>query len=654
MKFISSVFPMIFLAAAAQAQQTAPVDSEMEEILSLDIADLTVTSASKREQKLSDVPAAIYVISHEDLHRAGITSIPEALRMVPGMEVAQTASNAWAVSARGFNSAFANKLLVLIDGRTIYTPIFSGTYWDDQSVPIEDIDRIEVIRGPGASLYGANAVDGIINIITKSAADTQGNMVSAGGGTREGFIEGRHGGQSGDAFYRAYGQFSDYGQMRRPGGDSDHDRWDRARSGFRVDGKGAEKDSYTLEGDAYDGRQSAQQTFATATPPFSATTIRDNSSYGGDILGRWNHEISKDSVISLQAYVDHYSRLEAIDGQHVTTGDIEFQHNLRLDERNNFIWGAGARVHTDDLTGSFAANFNTSQQTHETFNAFAQDEYALIPSTLYATLGSKFEYNDFTGFEVEPSARLTWHPVSNQTVWAAVSRAVRTPSDVDEDVNLVAAVLPGAPPTVLRVVGNPNQKSEDLIAYELGHRIQPTRSLSFDTSVFYNRFTNLETIGQPGAPVLSNGMLVVSYMFDNLGSGDVYGLEESANWNISHRWRLTGGYSYLRMNLDVAPAAAADLRSTERLAPRHQFSIRSYWNVTDSVQWDNMLYYVSAISAPADAYFRYDTRLGWQITPGIEASLIGRNLLQHSHPEFPVIPQTEVPRSALAEITWKF
>ena len=619
-----------------------PADPEFDEILSRDISELTVTSVSKQTQRLSDTAAAVYVITQEELRRAGIYSIPEALRMVPGMQVAKIGSNRWAVSARGFNSALNNKLLVLIDGRAIYTPVFSGVYWDDQSTSINDIDRIEVIRGPGASLYGANAVNGVINIITKSAQETQGNLVSATATARgNGLYEARNGGKISDnAYYRVYGQYLDSGG------------WYRGRSGFRMDGKARDRDTFTFQGDVYQGAQDATITLPTLTSPFSQRFSSTDDVYGGNLLARWNHPTSSTSEISLQTYIDHYSRNEFSAEQHVSTADIQLQHTIRLNERNNFIWGGGARVSYLNLGGTLNVGFNNQYDVHEIFNAFLQNEYTVIPNTLYFTLGSKFEYNDFTGFEVQPSTRVTWHPVENQTLWAAVSRAVRTPSSIEEDVSLLAAVAPG--PTELRVNGNPDQKSEELIAYEIGHRIQPMRNLSIDTALFFNDFSRLQTIGTPGASYIgADGNTIIPYTANNLGYGHVYGAEIAANWDITPKWRLGGSYAYLKMNLHVKPGTATTLDAGERLAPRNQFSIQSFYNISDTLHWDNMVYYVDHITSPVDNYVRYDTRIAWLVTPGMEVSFIGRNLLD-PHPEFPSNPQAEVGRSYIGQILWKF
>lgn len=662
---VLSVLLAFLFGTGAQASQTLPAsqqlasaDTELDQMLSVDIADLTVTSASRREEKLENTPAAVYVITHEDLIRTGVTNIPDALRMVPGLEVAQSSSSNWAVTSRGFNGVLSDKLLVMIDGREIYTPVHSGVYWEDQTTLINDIDRIEVIRGPGSSLWGANAVNGVINIITKSAADTQGNYASAGIGSNMGFAEARHGGETDDGtFYRAYGQYYNYGPLDRMNGGSNSDSWYRGQGGFGVDGTPTSKDSYTLQGDAYGGQQNTPEALPTQQSiPFSVLADPNDTSYGGNVLARWNHQVSNDASTSLQAYIDHYSLLQQdIAEQHVSTADIQFQNNIKLDDRNNFVWGAEGRLNYEDLMGTFGANVLQSYETHYILSTFAQDEYALIPKTLFFTLGSKLEYNDETNFEFEPNARLAWHISDTQMAWAAVSRAVRTPSSIEQDVSLYAGTLPTSPPTILVLNGNSNQKDEDLIAYEIGHRIQPVHDVSFDTTAYYNVFTNLLAVGAPGALIPGpGGTEIQPYTINNLGSGHVYGVEEAVNWNVLSNWRLAGSYTYLVMELDEPPTDTASVMAEDGLAPTNQFSIRSYWNITNTVQWDNMLYYVSAIQSPADAYFRYDTRIGWHITPGVEVSIIGQNLLDSSHVEWVAFPQAEVPRTVLARVAWNF
>jgi len=637
-------YALIFCLCASQAkaQATFANDPEFDEILSQDISQLTVSSVSKRDQRLTDTAAAVYVITQEQIRRAGIYSIPDALRLVPGMQVAKISGDRWAVSSRGFNGSLSNKLLVLIDGRAIYTPVFSGVYWGDQSTTINDIERIEVIRGPGATIYGANAVNGVINIITKSAMDTQGQMLSATATAKgNGVYEARHGGKIGDdTYYRAYGQYYD-GEV-----------WYRERAGFRADGKISDSKSFTVQGDVYNGEQKVSSTLPTAGAPFSQRVRTSDDAYGGNVLGRWNHKLSSHSDVSLQAYVDHYTRNEASADQHISTADVQAQHSVALDARNNFIWGGGARLYYQNIKGSYAASVDDRYDTHHIFNIFAQDEYAIVPDKLFFTAGSKLEYNDLSGIEVQPSVRLAWHPTTNQTVWAAVSRAVRTPSSIEQDISLVASVTPGAPPTETRLNGNRNQRSEELIAYEVGHRIQPRSDLSFDTALFYNVFSDLQTYSSAGAAFIGdNGNSVLPFTFSNLGSGKVYGTEFATSWNVTQNWRLAGSYAYLKMELDASPETAVTLDPQEDLAPRNQFSLQSYYNINERLHWDNLIYYVDEIGPTVPAYVRYDTRVAYMLVPGMEVSFIARNQAD-PHREFATT--AEIERSYIAQVLWKF
>lgn len=655
LRLLFALFPAAYASAALA--QPLPADPEFDAILASDLAELTVTSVSKTAQKLNDAPAAVYVITQEDLRRTGVTTIPDALRMVPGLQVAQAASNRWAVSARGFNGVFSNKLLVMMDGRSIYTPIFSGTYWDDQSTLIADIERIEVVRGPGASVWGANAVNGIINIITKHASETQGNYLAARAGNEEGGVDARHGGKlSEKAYYRAYAQVADFDATKTRLKRDNVDDWNRVRTGFRIDGETQQADTYTVQGDVYGGEQTNRTSIFTATPPYSARTSADDASAGGNILGRWNRNFSATSGVSVQAYIDHYARFETVANQRVTTLDLDMQHHFQLSERNEFLWGAGYRHIMQELDGTFAASATEEFRSIDTFSAFAQDRFAIAPDKLYLTLGSKFEHNDFTGFEVQPNARISWLPTQNQTLWASVSRAVRIPSSIENDVSLVGSVTPGTPPGVLRVLGTSATDSEELIAYEVGYRIQPVKTLSLDLTAYVQDYDKLLTLEGPGGGyIAADGTFVIPYVADNLGEGKVYGTEAAVSWNVTPNWRLMGAYTLTKMDLETDASSTSNLEPGELQAPRHQFSIRSYYNITPSIQWDNMLYYVDDLADPIEQYLRYDTRLAYQMMPGVEVSVIGRNLLDPKHPEFVYgNPISQVERSFLGMVTWKF
>src|SRR5882672_11508804 len=475
-----------FLAGTVPAQTSQNIP-DVTAITLEDLMDLQVTSVSKRAQKLADAAAAIFVITQDDIRRSGASSIPEALRMVPGLEVARIDENKWAIGSRGFNGRFDNKLLVLIDGRSVYTPLFSGVYWNVQDVLLEDVDRIEVIRGPGATLWGANAVNGVINVITKKAKATQGGLVSAGAGSQERAAGGvRYGGKLGNnTYYRAYTKYFDWGPSAYPSGMTAHDGWDALRGGFRADWTPAGANSLTLQGDIYRSRFDETLTVASLSAPYSNTFPNDGKYSGGNILGRWNHT-SERSSMSLQMYYDNTTITDhSLFGDHQNILDLDFQHGFHVGDSQQFVWGLGYRSIRDKNDPSFTVSLQPNQVTLNQFSTFVQDEISLVDNRLQITLGSKFERNEFTGFEVEPNARLLWNLTPNQSIWTAVSRAVRTPALTEEGLRLNSAVIPpGTPsnpaplPAVVAVFGSHQFKSEDLLAYELGYRVQAAKNLS--------------------------------------------------------------------------------------------------------------------------------------------------------------------------------
>jgi iron complex outermembrane receptor protein len=470
-----------------------------------DLMNIEVSSVSRREQKLSDAAAAVFVITREDIRRSGATSIPEVLRMAPGLEVAHIDANKWAISSRGFNSRFANKLLVLMDGRTVYTPLYSGVFWDVQDTMLEDIDRIEVIRGPGATLWGANAVNGVVNIITKSAEDTRGGLVVAGSGSEErGFGAVRYGGRiREDAFWRVYAK-----SFSRDGGVDASDRdgaddWDAFRGGFRLDWRPTGEDIFTFEGDAY--KEDAGQTLRLPLlrQPFLAFLDDSAGIEGTDLLAKWEHTFSSSSSIGIQLYYDRMKIEDILLTESRDTFDIELQHCFRTLERHEFIWGLGYRLYRDSVENTFQTALDPAGKDAHLFSVFLQDDISLIKEKLHLILGAKIEHNDYTGFEIQPNARLIWTPHVRHTLWAAVSRAVRTPSRTEEDGRLNISVLPpfapGNPspnPGIVSVFGNRDFLSEELIAYELGYRVHPVTELSFDLAVFYNDYDHLRTVGE--------------------------------------------------------------------------------------------------------------------------------------------------------------
>jgi iron complex outermembrane receptor protein len=668
--FLSTASTFILLCAAFQAKAS-------DELLDMSLEQLTnlqVTSVSKKSEKASQAAAAIYVITQEDIRRTGLQSIPELLRTVPGLQVARSGSSNWAVTSRGFNSEYANKLLVLIDGRTIYNTTFSGVYWDVQNIPLEDIDRIEVIRGPGATLWGANAVNGVINIISKSSKDTQQKLIStAFGNDLVNTTTVRYGGKLDDtATYRVYGKYDLYDDARSVTSRQDHnDDWYQGQGGFRTDWDKSDADKITLQGDIYKNSQNLERNFPTTSAPFTTTTpfltrlrADQDDFVGGNVLGRWSHKVADDSQFTLQAYFDYTSRkskaFEAEENKF--TYDLDLQHNWTINDWNEITWGAGFRNIDTNFDNSPYLGFVPEDRNDNLLSAFVQDKISLIPEKLSLTVGSKFEQNDYTGFEYQPSARIAWLPTDNQTLWASVSRAVRTPNRGAEDINLVTAIqrnAGGLPPALIRFSPNKDTDSERLIAYEVGYRIQPRANVSIDTTAFYNVYDDLHALRR-GTPALSidpffGPVISVPAVIRNDNNGQTYGAEFAVSWEPLDIWKLSASYTLFESDINVVDAS---LVTTEGNAPEQQFNIRSYLQLPRDVQFDSALYYVDRLNAiNVDNYLRLDLRLAWQPISGLELSVVGQNLLDNYHPEFsPFIYQTssEIGRSVYGKVSWQF
>jgi len=664
-------FLSVLLAGSTVAQNSRNVP-DVTAMSMEDLMNLQVTSVSKRTQKVADAAAAIFVITQEDIRRSGATSIPEALRLVPGLEVARIDQNKWAIGSRGFNGRFDNKLLVLIDGRSVYTPLFSGVYWNVEDVMLEDVDRIEVIRGPGATLWGANAVDGVINVITKKAKSTQSAIVTAGAGTEERAAGGvRYGGKLGDnTYYRAYTKYFDWGPSAYPSGMTAHDGWDALRGGFRADWTPAGANSLTLQGDIYRTRFDETLTVASLSAPYSNTFPNDGKYSGGNILGRWNHT-SEGSSMSLQMYYDNTTITDhSLFGDHQNILDIDFQHGFHVGDSQQFVWGLGYRSIRDKNDASFTVSLQPNQVTLNQFSTFLQDEISLVDNRLQITLGSKFERNKFTGFEIEPNARLLWNLTPNQSIWTAVSRAVRTPALTEEGLRLNSQVIPpGTPanptplPAVVAVFGSQQFNSEDLLAYELGYRVQATKNLSLDISTFYNNYSNLRT-AEPGAPFVEGSPaptdIVIPFVAGNKMSGGTYGVELFADWKVVPKWRLVGSYSYLQMdihkNKDSQDPTADNPNGS---SPRHQWYLRSSIDLPKHFEQDTTLRFVDQLpSLNVPSYYSLDAHLGWKPVSRLELSIGGKNLLNNWHfefmPDFVNTSPTVVKRSIFGSITLKF
>ncbi|TAL05303.1 MAG: TonB-dependent receptor [Verrucomicrobia bacterium] len=649
---------------AARADSALESATKNPSICDFDLEQLMrvkVISVSKREEELSAAPAAIYVISGEDLQRSGVTTLADALRGVPGLDVARIDAHRWAVSSRGFNNELASKLLVLDDGRSVYTPLFSGVYWDTFDRMFEDVDRIEVIRGPGATLWGANAVNGVINLISKSAKDTQGLLFSAGGGTEEeGFVSARYGGKIGDnAYARVYGKFFNRDESVLANGTGANDDWWMSRGGFRVDWDVNDTSLMTFQGDVYDGMEHQVRTEVIATSPYLVTARHTDHVEGGNLLARWTRTFSPDSELSLQTYYDHSERESGLPLERRDLFDLDLQHRCSLVPRNVAVWGVGYRLTADDVDNSFAVSLNPDRRTTHVFSAFIQDEIAVVEDCLHLTLGTKLEHNDFTAWEVQPGARLAWTPCESQTFWASISRAVRTPSRAEDDVRLnFPADATGT--NLFSILGDRSGLSEELIAYEIGYRAVLNPKVSVDLALFYNDYEHLRSLEPVTPPATPPPALFALASANNL-AGETQGAELSLRAHVVEWWELTGSYTYLHQSLRaVAGFDATTAATLEGSAPQHQFSLRSQMNLPRGWQFDAGLRYVDQLSNPhVPSYITFDVRLAWQVNDRLQISVVGRDLAESQHAEFgasPVsaAPATEVERSVYGKLTWRF
>jgi iron complex outermembrane recepter protein len=598
-----------------------------------ELMNVVVTSVSRRAEPLSHAASAIQVITQDDIRRSGATSLPDALRLASNLQVAQVDSRQWAISARGFNGTTANKLLVLIDGRTVYTPLFSGVFWDVQDVPLAEVDRIEVISGPGATLWGSNAVNGVINVITKAPQDSRGLLVTGGAGTMlRGFGSARYGGTLGGGVrYRVYGKGFDRDATAFTSGLNATDDWQMGQGGFRVDWQKGELNRFTVQGDAYGGQM--------GQPSGSDVSVN-----GGNILGRWSRTLSANSELRVRMYYDKTHRdIPGVFAEELNTYDVELLHRTLLRRRHNLVWGLSYRLFDDHVRNSPSLAFLPTDDVDHRFGGFIQDEVMLVPDRLSITLGAKAEYNRFVDFEIQPSGRLNWKLGQRGTLWAAVSRALRTPSRIDREF-----FAPGQPPYIL--AGGPDFRSEELVAYELGYRLQH-RALMMSLATFYNRYDRLRSIEQTNPPaatpvVIGNGV-----------EGESYGAELTADYEIAEAWRVRAGYTELRVNLWAKPTSTdPSAGSNESHSPDRQFSLNSSVDLPLDLRVDGGLRYVGEIAnQQLPAYTELDARLTWSPTAQLDLSLVGQNLLHRRHGEFGT-PTTRraIERSVLGGVQWHF
>jgi len=542
--------------ASQTPSQTGEVPKPLKQLTLEELGNIEITSVSKKPEQVRKTPAAIYVITQEDIRRSGATSIPEVLRLAPGVEVAQVDSNKWSLGIRGFGSRLSRSVLVLMDGRSVYTPLFAGVYWEVQDTLLEDVDRIEIIRGPGGTVWGANAVNGVINIITKNAKETHGVLASAGGGSLDqGFFGLRYGGHTqGGLNYRVYGKAFGRDTQFHPDG-RHFDDWRIGQAGFRTDWDSQARDTWTLQGDLYNG-DTGQRTAITTLTPLAVTNVEGNAELsGGNLVGRWRRALGEGSDVQIQAYFDRTLHGELSFAETRNTFDFDFLHRLSPINRQTILWGVGYRVSSGDVRGLPTVAFVPNQRTDHLFTGFLQDEITVIADRLHLTVGAKVEHNGYSGVEVQPNARLLWTPNLKQTVWTAISRAVRTPSRVEADLQL-SGLLQASPPVLVRLVGNKSFSSESLLGYEIGYRNQVNSKLSFDVAAFFNDYNDLLSI-EPGAPFPEASPapphLVVPFFLANGVGGKTYGTEIATDFRPVTWWRTKASYSFVHLDLKTSP-----------------------------------------------------------------------------------------------------
>lgn len=656
---------LLFLSLGTVAAQDSKSNRDLTALSLEELVNIQVTSVSRHAEKLSDTAAAVYVITQEDIRRTGLTSIAEMLRMVTGMQVAHIDSSKWAISARGFTDRFSNKLLVLIDGRSVYTPFFSGVWWDVQDTSIEDIDRIEIIRGPGAALWGANAVNGIINIITKDTLDIGSNVTSVSAELSDSnnevvTVKGR----LGCGAYRFYAKAVNNDGFADAAGNGTPDAWHQLRYGFRTDWEPSDVDTITVQGDTYSGINEQTLSRFTLTEPYTEPYLDHGEVSGGNCLVRLSHEITNTSSAQLQMYYDRTYRKDGLHEETRRTIDIDFQHSFAWGAKHRCMWGLGYRMSKDSLVGNDYIWFSLESQKEPLYSWFFQDEISIVPDKLRLTLGTKLEDNYFTGYELQPNARLLWQPDDRHSVWTSVSRAARNPSRLERDGSLnqgVGYVTDEGLPVLYVITSNPGMEPEKLTAYELGYRVQSSDKFTIDAAAFYNVYDNFRSY-DAGIPYFISTPLphvVQPLVIYNNMNARTYGLELSTNYKLTDDWRISAGYTGIWMKMIEDEGFTDPVQATyAQDTPHGQFHLRSYIDLPNDLELDTMIYYVGKLPHYAvPAYTRVDMRLGWHPSSDTEISLGVRNMLDARHIEFGSTYSevaTEVTREIYAKVTRKF
>lgn len=634
--------------------------------------DLVVTLPGRKEQRASDAASAIYVITQDDIRQSGVTHVAEVLRLVPGVDVARVSSNTWAISIRGFNQVFANKLLVLIDGVSVFSPTTNGVYWQSNDLVLEDIARIEVVRGPGAALWGSNAVNGVINIITKNAKDTQGGLITIGGGMQErGFGSARYGGKlSEETFYRAYGTFHDRAENELRAGGGGDDDWQSSSGGFRIDSQISHTDSITLSGDYQYQADRLWPTTPTLIPPFvDNQRFKDDTSWRGlRTMFDWSHEESPSSTFDTRISYSRKDRQSSLISFTYDLLNVDLQHHWTVSDRHDLVYGTAFRYFENDSEGSSGQQVDPEHRQTNLWSGFVQDEITLVPEMLRLIFGSKLEHSEDTGTEAMPNVRLAYTPMKSVSLWGSVARAVAQPAVFFQDAQIPFAAfpLPDSPlPGLVLLSGNRSLKSENLIAYEAGVRGDVLSDFSVDTSLFFNNYDDLFSAeeGEPSIqPVPAENLpaLVIPVVFDNKLSGSSFGGELALEWRATDWWRLVGTYSYLNLNIDLGDSNdTSDPTLIENQSPENQFGIRSHMALNHDINVDAFLRYVDRVSSGnIDPYFDLNLRLAWNLSKNTELSVVGQNLLHNQHSEFEGSlfgpPQIEIERALYGMVRVKF
>ncbi len=613
----------VWAAFSASAQEASLADLSLEEL-----GNLLVTSVSGRAEPLSSAAASIYVVTGEDIRRSGVTTLPEALRLAPNLLVARVDTAQYAITARGFNSAIANKLLVLIDGRTVYSPLFSGVFWDMQDVMLEDVERIEVISGPGATLWGANAVNGVINVITRKAADTSRTLAAIGGGNREAGAGIRYGGGLGEhGYFRVYAKAAALENTERANGTGVPDEWDRSLVGFRGD-LDLTQGSLTFQADAYRSRSEDRGAIG-------PTNLGPLENSGGSLLARWTRHFSNGGDVRVQSYLDQSDRTDVtLFSPEADIFVVEVQHSIPLGE-HRLLCGGGYRNARDTVQNGFLFGFVPPSRELEWANLFVQTELA-VAENVDLTLGLKLEDNDYTGVESLPTVRVAWELSETQLLWTGLSRAVRAPSRLDRDV-----ILP--PPLGFVIRGGPNFVSEVANVIELGYRTQIGDKLTLSATAFHYDWDKLRS-GQPPPAFV-----------ENMIAGNIYGVEGWATWQAADRWRLSAGLTTLQHDLGLKPGSTDPVGpSALGNDPNYQVLVRAAHSIGSRHEVDVMLRRVDDLPTPAvPAYTAVDVNYSWLMRRDVTLSLTLRNLFDQAHPESGnAANRSELERSAYFKVRW--